>query len=62
MLTAITIVAAVVAITGYVCLCMKAGFMVADLTEDTGFDAGFYLMTVFGLVALPVAIIIGFFA
>lgn len=49
-------------IAGYVALSMKIGFMVGDATQGTGFDAGFYLMTVFGMLALPFAIFLEFFA
>lgn len=49
-------------IAGYIVLSVKIGFMVGDATINTGFDAGFYLMTVFGMLALPVAIYLEFFA
>ena len=51
-----------VLITGYIALSVKIGFMVGDATINTGFDTGFYLMTVFGMLALPVAIYLEFFA
>lgn len=40
-----------VLIAGLFSLNLKLGFIVANLTEDTGFDIGFEAMTVFGLVA-----------
>lgn len=51
-----------VAVIGYVCLAVKAGFIVSDWTEDTGFDAGFYMMVVVGLIALPFAIAVAVFS
>lgn len=51
-----------VLIAGYVVLSVKVGFMVGDATRNTGFDVGFYLMTVFGMMALPFAIYLEFFA
>ena len=43
------------------CLNIKIGFIVADKTRDTGFDAGFYFTTVMTLFAAEVAagIVIG---
>jgi hypothetical protein len=52
----LTIMAVVIGVIGYVCLAFKIGFMVSDATENTGFNAGFYAITVFGLLALPIAI------
>ena len=49
-------------IAGYIVLSVKIGFMVGDATSGTGFDAGFYLMTVIGMFALPFAIYLEFFA
>lgn len=47
-------------IAGYVVLSVKIGFMVGDATRKTGFDVGFYLMTVFGMLALPFAVYLEF--
>lgn len=58
-LIAIEIIASVVAAVGYACLCIKAGLMVLIATERTGFNFGFYMMTVIGLLALPFAIFAG---
>ena len=55
-MTFLIIIGAVIAAIGYICLAVKIGFIVGDVTEKTGFDAGFYAMTVFGLLALPFAI------
>lgn len=49
---------AIVALVGLVCLNVKAGFIVGEATENTGFDAGFYLMTVLGLTAAEASLII----
>ena len=49
-------------IVGYISLSIKIGFMVGDATLWTGFDAGFYIMTVFAMLALPFAIYMEFFA
>lgn len=51
-----------VLIAGYVALSMKIGFMVGDATQGTGFDVVFYIMTVFGMLALPIAVYLEFFA
>jgi len=60
MLTTLTILAAVFLGAGYLCLCIKIGFTIGDLARNTGFDFGFYMMTVATMVALPFAIFIGF--
>lgn len=52
---------AVVLVMGLLCLNVWIGFKVGDLTEDTGFDAGFYMMTVVGLTAAEVSAAIYFF-
>lgn len=49
---------AAVIIIGVLCLNIKAGYIVAELTENTGFDAGFYMMTVVGLIALELSLIV----
>jgi hypothetical protein len=46
---------AVVAVMGVMCLNVKVGFIVSDKTEDTGFGAGFYMMTVIGLMAAEIS-------
>lgn len=55
MLTALLIVLVPVLAIGYLCLAVKIGFMVSEATEHTGFDAGFYMITVIGLTTLPLA-------
>ena len=55
-MTALILIALVVAIIGYGCLAVKIGFWVGELTENTGFDAGFYMMTTCGILAIPFAI------
>jgi len=57
MLTFLGIMAAVIGVITYLCLCVKAGFIVSDLTEDTGFQFGFYMITGLSLIALPIAAI-----
>lgn len=56
-MSSLLIIPTAMLLAGYLCLSIKVGFIVADLTEDTGFDAGFYMMTVFGMLSAPVAII-----
>lgn len=60
-MTALSILGFVIGVVGYLCLAVKAGLIVSDWTEGTGFSAGFYMMTVCGLVALPVAITVEYF-
>lgn len=49
-------------IAGYLALSVKIGLMVSDATYGTGFDGGFYFMAVIGMLALPFAIYLEFFA
>ena len=53
---ALSIMATVLGLTAYLCLAIKLGFWVGKKTESTGFDVGFYMMTVIGLITLPIAI------
>ena len=57
---ALTIVAIVVVIVGYVALAVKIGLLVGDWADKTrfgaGFGAGFYMMTTAGLLAIPFAV------
>jgi len=52
---------AVFAIIAYLCLVIKIGFWVGDIALGTGFDFGFYMITVVCLIALPVCVAIGIF-
>lgn len=52
----LAIMGVVVGITGYLCLSVKIALIVGEWAEGTGFDAGFYLMTVVAMLALPFAI------
>lgn len=40
---------------GLVCVDVKIGLIVSEMTEGTGFSAGFYMMTVIGLLAAEVS-------
>jgi hypothetical protein len=51
----LTIMGLVIGAITYVSLCVKVGFIVADATEDSGFQFGFYMITVLSLIALPIA-------
>jgi hypothetical protein len=53
--------ATLVAIT-YLCLVIKIGFLVGDKTLHTGFNFGFYMITVVSLILLPICVAIGIFA
>lgn len=48
---------AVILAMGLLCLDVKAGFMVSDATEASGFSVGYYMMTVFGLIAAQGALL-----
>ncbi len=61
MLITAAIMAGVIIAIGYLCLVFKIGFMVGDATEHTGFDVGFYMITICSLLALPFAIGIGIY-
>lgn len=57
-MTAFLIFFVPVAIILDLCLCIKAGLIVADWTEDSGFMAGFYLVTVVGLISSQLALLV----
>lgn len=42
-----------VAAVGWFCFALKCGLVVADLTEGSGFAAGFYAMVVVAVLGLP---------
>lgn len=48
----------VVLAIGLSSLNIKIGFVVGDLTKNTGFDYGFYMMTVLGLFSAEASAII----
>ena len=52
---------AIVLIVGLLCLNVKIGFIVADRTRGTGFEAGYYMITVFGLVGIEIATLLTIF-
>ncbi len=47
----------VIAVVGLFCLNIKIGFIVGDLTRDTGFGVGFYMMTVVGLISIEASLV-----
>ena len=55
-MTALIILATVAAIVAYICMAVRVGFWVGDLTRNTGFDWGFYAITVVTILAIPFAI------
>lgn len=55
-MTALLIIATVAFIIAYICMAIKVGFWVGDLTQNTGFDWGFYAITVVTILAIPFAI------
>lgn len=56
----ITIMASAIAIAVYATVAFKIGFYVADKTEHTGFDIGFYIITMVIFIAMPIAILAQF--
>jgi len=48
---------AAIVVIALLCINVKIGFMVSDATENTGFNAGFYMITVIGLIAAEVSLI-----
>ncbi|SCY69745.1 hypothetical protein SAMN05660666_02531 [Novosphingobium aromaticivorans] len=60
MVNFLTIMGTVLGVVLYISCAVKIGFIVADKTEGTGFDAGFYMLTVFGLIAMPIAALVSF--
>ena len=53
---ALTIIVAVAAIIAYICMAVRVGLWVGDLTQNTGFDWGFYAITTVTILAIPFAI------
>jgi hypothetical protein len=51
-----------IAVIGLLCLDVKIGFMVSEATENTGFDMGFYMMTVIGLIVAEVCAVVWLFS
>jgi hypothetical protein len=49
---------AAVAVIGLLCANVKVGFIVSDATQNTGFDTGFYMMTVVGLTAAEITLVV----
>jgi hypothetical protein len=55
-MTALLIIGTVAAIVFYICAAVRIGFWVVDLTANTGFAAGFYMVTVITILTIPFAI------
>lgn len=55
-MTALLIIAVVAAIVAYICMAIKIGLWVGERTLNTGFDWGFYAITVVTILAIPFAI------
>ena len=55
-MTALLILATVAFAVFYFCMAVRIGFWVGDLTQNTGFDAGFYAITTVTILAIPFAI------
>ena len=55
-MTALLIIATVAFIIAYICMAIRVGLWVGDLTQNTGFDWGFYAITVVTILAIPFAI------
>jgi hypothetical protein len=55
-MTALLIIVVVAAITAYICMAVKIGFWVLDLTQNTGFGPGFHAITIVTILAIPFAI------
>lgn len=55
-MTAIRIIFVVAAIVAYICMAVRVGLWVGDLTKNTGFDWGFYAVTTATILAIPFAI------
>jgi hypothetical protein len=53
---ALTIIVVVAAIVAYICMALKVGLWVFDLTQNTGFGAIFYAITTVTILAIPFAI------
>lgn len=57
---ALQLLAFVISTVGYICLALKVALTVEEWTAGTGFSLGFTAMTFFGLLALPIALLVEF--
>ena len=55
---ALLTLATVAFIIAYICMAVRIGFWVGDLTRNTGFDWGFYAITTVTILAIPFAIFV----
>ena len=53
------LMALVIGATSWLCLSIKVALVIGEKARDTGFALGFYLITCFGMLALPFAVVIG---
>lgn len=47
---------ATIFVIALLCATFKVGFIVSDMTEGTGFNVGFYMITVCGLLAAEISL------